>query len=140
MERRRNCSICRGGKVAAINAAIRDGNPYRQIAREYGVALGTLSRHRNHLGGTTETIEPTNGLLGALDYAIEATRGCIVRGRRCAGTAGATLILKSAHELSVLIELRQHNPIVLTWGKLNHAGLAIHSIFSMRRATLHTRA
>ena len=104
---KQSCSICSHASRRAIDAAICGKKPYRQIAREFAVTLSTISRHRNHLGRPSEGAEPTNALLEAVDYAIEATRGCIARGRRKAGIAGATLILRASHELGVLVELRQ---------------------------------
>ena len=46
----RNCSVCMHPKVEAINLALLSGSlPLRRIADKYGVSVGAVHRHKQHL-------------------------------------------------------------------------------------------
>jgi hypothetical protein len=45
----RPCSICIRTDVFRIDAALRDGEPYRQIANRLALSKSTLARHWAHL-------------------------------------------------------------------------------------------
>lgn len=41
------CLVCQHEKAEAINKALQDGRPLRELEAEYGVSRSTLSRHKN---------------------------------------------------------------------------------------------
>lgn len=54
----RACSICRHPEVDRIAFDLHQGTPLRQIANAFGVALTSLSRHKQHVdhGNGTEPV------------------------------------------------------------------------------------
>jgi hypothetical protein len=46
----RRCSICTHGELEAIDTALVDGEPYRNIAAQFGISTSALQRHkRTHI-------------------------------------------------------------------------------------------
>jgi hypothetical protein len=45
----RSCSICTHKNLQEINADLATETPYRNIVKKYGLSLGALNRHRQHL-------------------------------------------------------------------------------------------
>src|SRR5262245_33040659 len=56
----RPCTICCHPAVERIAEHLRAGTPLRQIAGDFGLSLGSLSRHKQHLGNgiTTAPLPP----------------------------------------------------------------------------------
>ena len=43
------CGICESQNLEKINAALLIGTPFRKIAEQFHISLGSLSRHRQHM-------------------------------------------------------------------------------------------
>lgn len=53
----RNCSVCMHPKVEAINLALLSGSlPLRRIADKYGVSVGAVHRHKQHIQPLKEEV------------------------------------------------------------------------------------
>ncbi len=48
----RYCTVCRHPDVSQINAAILNGEPYRDIGSGFGFSAATVYRHKQHIPGT----------------------------------------------------------------------------------------
>lgn len=46
----RTCAVCIHSRRSEINQALSRGEPYRQLSRSFGVHIGVLKRHRQHVG------------------------------------------------------------------------------------------
>jgi hypothetical protein len=57
----RPCVACHHPERAALDAALLAGEGYRAICARFGVAPGSLSRHRAHATGTVATAVPPGG-------------------------------------------------------------------------------
>jgi hypothetical protein len=86
----RTCTICRHPERLAIEADLRAGNPYRDIARRHNISKHALSRHRlNHLSRHTATaLATTMKIKPLLDKAetaptLNGTLLAIREARRC---------------------------------------------------------
>src|SRR5262249_6409103 len=69
------CSICRHPERDDIEAELRAGTPYRDIARQRNVSKDALSRHRaNHMSRHTETgLAAAREIMAILDEAETST-------------------------------------------------------------------
>jgi|SRR5262245_27251197 len=69
------CTICRHPERDDIEAELRDGIPYRDIARQHHVSKDALSRHRaNHMSRHTATgLAAAREIMAILDKAETST-------------------------------------------------------------------
>jgi hypothetical protein len=69
------CTICRHPERPGIEADLRAGTPYRDIARRHNVSKDALSRHRaNHMSRHTATGLTAAKEIEALLYKAERSR------------------------------------------------------------------
>jgi hypothetical protein len=85
----RSCKICRHPKRDDIEADLRGGTPYRDIARRHGVSKDAVSRHRaNHIRHTETELAAASEIKALLDKAEaspnwSATLLAVREARRC---------------------------------------------------------
>jgi transposase-like protein len=106
----RTCTICRHPERLAIEADLRAGIPYRDIARRHNISKHALSRHRlNHLSRHTATaLATTMKIKPLLDKAetaptLNGTLLAIREARRCLEELVMLLNLGSVEELDACI-------------------------------------
>jgi hypothetical protein len=66
----RTCTICRHPKRHDIEADLRAGLPYRDVARRHGISKDAASRHRRHVSlHATPAVATATKIMALLDEA-----------------------------------------------------------------------
>lgn len=93
----RACAICVHVDKHAIEKQLRSGTPYRNVAEQYGVSLGALSRH--HANAHTPTTTP-------LPTATPKTRnGTVKRNRPPDARTKSSVLPKNTHAVPHAVPL-----------------------------------
>jgi len=51
------CSVCANAQVSRIDAWLKSGKPYREIAVRFGVSKSSVARHQSHLAKRPRTLD-----------------------------------------------------------------------------------
>ncbi len=70
----RKCSVCARSDRELVEAALSDGRSFRDVGRCFGVALGSLHRHKQH-GRRVAVLADTGAIAGRGETERIANRG-----------------------------------------------------------------
>ena len=103
-----NCRTCCHAKRAEIDQQIIAGTPYRIISQTYGLSLGAISRHKEHVKQTLgEAIQRRDGerqeqgstLLNRVERLVDEAEGVLTCAKSMQDWRGATSALSAACRL-----------------------------------------
>ena len=108
----RACTVCTHREREAIDAALAAGEPYRNLVERYGLSLGAIARHKEHLPAhvararDAEEIASADALLARLEALIgDAQRIGKKAERAHSYQAAIAAIREQARILELLLEV-----------------------------------
>jgi hypothetical protein len=107
------CTICHHPEVDAINQDILSGTPIRHMVERYGVSMGSLQRHKNHIpealtrAKEAEVVCTADALLTDLQQTKETALWFLNEAREAKDLrAAAPLISSACKVIELLAEVR----------------------------------
>ena len=61
------CAICVHERLAEVDAALLNNEPYQTIAKRFGTSVTTVLGHRSHLSGALKTVTKAQDIARAFD-------------------------------------------------------------------------